>query len=772
MIDRPPRVFISYAQETEDDHSAWVLALANRLRDDGVEAVIDRYIRWPAKGWRPWASEQIEKADWVLVVCTEEYWKQFNGKAAAGSSRRGVRWESQHITQALYDDKFSDKRFVPVLPPAGDEDFIPLPLKDYRNFRLDDQYDDLYRLLTDQPAPPAPKVGKLRHLPPLPVPVPEAFKPEPRAIATPTAQAEERRVNARILHGQQVRRSFVAGADNTIRCWIGLPEADIASATIPSPDRPLELTVQLYWTDGHGEIHNDSRPMLLVPERTARTGDCDLRLHVPEGERYVSADIVFLYGGRVFEAVRLEAFALALEEPEEPHHQIRILVQASRRQVIEFPDSPPVDTVVMRQAAVRPGGALPAMNSPSLRRFGSGGGQHFDLHHASQAIEWLNDTLHATQTLIVRKQAVTIPVGGVTPPLVDEFDENDTDARALVLDMARHGTGLYKELCDQGFTDPGERIQILCEDADDHVPLEFVYDRGYPSSKAQWCGAGLAALKIGANTCPECQLPGQEDELGNVAVLCPYGFWSMRKVIERVSPTADGHMSDPGATRRLLAPMTSVAFASSHLVPELERQATQQALKKHFDKVLLADDWLQWRRAVREHPALLIVLPHHGIASRLDYLEIGDANLDEALGKLSAAQIDERVVNPDALDPGPIVLLLGCQTARASETGYADLASRIHRQHASIVLGTLAQILGRHAGPIAREFALTLANLTTPDTDFGDVMLQVRRRMLARGCLIAMCLIARGDALWRIQTRPVAPPHLKHTNPSDHHAQS
>jgi hypothetical protein len=168
MIDHPPRVFISYSQESEA-HSAWVLALAKRLRADGVEAVIDRYFSWLENGWRAWMSEQVEQADWVLVVCTDEYRKRFDGNAAAGSGR-GVRWESQHITQALYDDKFSNKRFVPVLPPNGDEGFIPLPLKDTRNFRLDDQYDDLYRLLTDQPATPAPELGKLRHLPPLSLP--------------------------------------------------------------------------------------------------------------------------------------------------------------------------------------------------------------------------------------------------------------------------------------------------------------------------------------------------------------------------------------------------------------------------------------------------------------------------------------------------------------------------------------------------------------------------------------------------------------------------
>jgi formylglycine-generating enzyme required for sulfatase activity len=190
MIDRPLRVFISYAQES-DGHSAWVLALANRLRADGVEAVIDRYVTWLEKGWRWWMSEQIEQADWVLVVCTDEYRQRFDGNDAAAGSGRGVRWESQHITQALYDDKFSNKRFVPVLPPAGDERFIPLPLKDSRSFRLDDQYDDLYRLLTDQPPTPAPQVGKLRPRPPLPVSVSASAQPAapdrapPQDIANP-----------------------------------------------------------------------------------------------------------------------------------------------------------------------------------------------------------------------------------------------------------------------------------------------------------------------------------------------------------------------------------------------------------------------------------------------------------------------------------------------------------------------------------------------------------------------------------------------------------
>lgn len=51
MIDHPRRVFISYAQESEG-HSAWVLEFAQRLRDDGVDALIDRYFPWVENCWR------------------------------------------------------------------------------------------------------------------------------------------------------------------------------------------------------------------------------------------------------------------------------------------------------------------------------------------------------------------------------------------------------------------------------------------------------------------------------------------------------------------------------------------------------------------------------------------------------------------------------------------------------------------------------------------------------------------------------------------------
>ncbi|MBS0509752.1 MAG: hypothetical protein JSR42_01010 [Proteobacteria bacterium] len=568
--------------------------------------------------------------------------------------------------------------------------------------------------------------------------------PAPQPAGAAAGDEELRRVNALILQAGKARRSFVTGADNVVRCWIGLRDeaAAVANEAIPRVDIPpegLELTAELYWND-----QRDAKRLILPAERSARSGDCDLRLSVPEGERFVSAEIVFRYRGRAYEVVRVEAFALAPGEPEEAHHQVQVRVQASRREVVEVADSQPVDAIFVHGDDRAPAGDARAA-PPALRVFGGEGGRGFDLDDAAVAIRWLNDTLFSTEKLVVRRQAAQ---GGE-----DRLDADDPDVRSLLRDMARHGAGLYNQLCDQGFTDPGERIQVLNLDAANDVPLEFVYDRGYPLRDAPLCQPGLAALRSGEGGCPVCALPAADEERSAAPVICPYGFWSLRKIIERVASGDGREASVPRGTRRALPPIDAVVFASSHLVPEDERSATCEALQRCTGHLLVAEDWLQWRAALRSHPPLLVVLPHHGVQAALDYLEIGDPAQDEDHGKLSHAQIGRDCVNPDARDPGPIVLLLGCQTGAQTETGYVQITRRIQQQHAAIVLGTLAQILGRHAAPLARELVAELAAVDDPQADFGTVMRRLRRRMLARGYLMALCLVAQGDAEWRLTPR-------------------
>jgi hypothetical protein len=52
---RPPRVFISYSHESEE-HADRVLALADRLRAEGIEATLDQYEISPDEGWPMWCE--------------------------------------------------------------------------------------------------------------------------------------------------------------------------------------------------------------------------------------------------------------------------------------------------------------------------------------------------------------------------------------------------------------------------------------------------------------------------------------------------------------------------------------------------------------------------------------------------------------------------------------------------------------------------------------------------------------------------------------------
>jgi SEFIR domain/Tetratricopeptide repeat len=68
----PRKVFISYSHDSSA-HETAVLALANRLRGDGIDAVLDQYESFPVRGWINWMKHQIRDTQFILVVCTVMY---------------------------------------------------------------------------------------------------------------------------------------------------------------------------------------------------------------------------------------------------------------------------------------------------------------------------------------------------------------------------------------------------------------------------------------------------------------------------------------------------------------------------------------------------------------------------------------------------------------------------------------------------------------------------------------------------------------------------
>ena len=152
---RAVRVFISYSHDS-DEHRANVLRLAQELRRAGVDAWIDQFIEAePPLSWPLWMTEQIEHANFVLVVVTETYARRFMGRESIGRGL-GVRWEGAIITDALYHAVSDRVKFIPILVSPGDSVYIPPPLSlttRYDIGLIDDRHlEPLLRHLLNQPA--------------------------------------------------------------------------------------------------------------------------------------------------------------------------------------------------------------------------------------------------------------------------------------------------------------------------------------------------------------------------------------------------------------------------------------------------------------------------------------------------------------------------------------------------------------------------------------------------------------------------------------------
>jgi hypothetical protein len=158
-----PKVFVSYSYDSPE-HKDRVLKLSNRLRAEGVECHIDQYEQSPMIGWPLWCERQVEDADFVLVASTVSYLRRYRREDTAGVGR-GASWEGHIITQELYQSQGGNAKFIPIIFTDDDVSFIPTPLKGSARYKLFEEYDQLYRRLTNQPSIVAPPIGSVRPMP-------------------------------------------------------------------------------------------------------------------------------------------------------------------------------------------------------------------------------------------------------------------------------------------------------------------------------------------------------------------------------------------------------------------------------------------------------------------------------------------------------------------------------------------------------------------------------------------------------------------------------
>lgn len=151
-----PRVFISYSHDSPE-HKEWVLNLATRLRNSGVDAIIDMWELQPGDDLPHFMETNIAAAKYVVMICTTRYVEKAN------EGKGGVGYEKMILTSE-YLSKIDERKIIPVVRQMGTRN-LPTFMKSklYVDFSVDESYeyafDDLVRTIHDSPLFIKPEVG-------------------------------------------------------------------------------------------------------------------------------------------------------------------------------------------------------------------------------------------------------------------------------------------------------------------------------------------------------------------------------------------------------------------------------------------------------------------------------------------------------------------------------------------------------------------------------------------------------------------------------------
>lgn len=151
-----PKAFISYSHDSQD-HKKWVLDLAIRLRNNGVDAIIDQWELRPGDDLPHFMETYLSTSDYVVMVCTDKYVQKAN------SGIGGVGYEKMIVTAELLSSIDSNK-VVPIIRQYGTRN-VPnfLKTKLFIDFSNDDDYefgfDELVRTFHGAPLFEKPEIG-------------------------------------------------------------------------------------------------------------------------------------------------------------------------------------------------------------------------------------------------------------------------------------------------------------------------------------------------------------------------------------------------------------------------------------------------------------------------------------------------------------------------------------------------------------------------------------------------------------------------------------
>jgi hypothetical protein len=124
-VQEAPRVFVTYAHDSPE-HKEQVRRFGTFLREQiGLDVHLDQWYDNVRRDWSAWAIEQLNNADFVLVVASPQYKRRADGAAPADEGR-GSQFEAGIIRNNLTRNlRKETERVLPVVLPGRSVDDVP-----------------------------------------------------------------------------------------------------------------------------------------------------------------------------------------------------------------------------------------------------------------------------------------------------------------------------------------------------------------------------------------------------------------------------------------------------------------------------------------------------------------------------------------------------------------------------------------------------------------------------------------------------------------------
>ncbi|MEM9655667.1 MAG: hypothetical protein AAGA65_26510 [Actinomycetota bacterium] len=330
-----------------------------------------------------------------------------------------------------------------------------------------------------------------------------------------------------------------------------------------------------------------------------------------------------------------------------------------------------------------------------------------------------------------------------------------------LVQIARVGHEMRASLRLDRFDD-ADHIQVVSVSPQSVLPLELVYQ----AKRAPNQDAMLCPTWAGNGSCTECAKRRRARK--QATMVCPSLFWGVSKLVEhhlseepiggdfavRVlrdatdSPLAAPKSAVLGLSERVLTalqtPIGNVAGVPADAVPG-HILGTIDARGDLAAKTVVStwDEWLDVVEATA--PTVLLVMPHQAEET------IGNITAPALeIGGTLESSINEDHVRPEGDHPGPLVLLIGCDTGVEHDL-LASFGSKF-RRYAPVVIATLGEVIAQEAPTVAAAIMQSLAAQADRGGTVGKALQDARRTLLKDARLAGLQLIVHGDTNWTLAT--------------------